>query len=53
MRKAYNRHQALMGINVGFGSLADICAAKSHVRFSPNSDRKSEIPEKVMSALPP
>jgi hypothetical protein len=26
---------------VRFGSLADICAAKRHVRFTPNSDRKS------------
>jgi len=27
--------------------------AKRHVRFTPNSDRESEIPAKVMSALPP
>jgi hypothetical protein len=27
--------------NVRFGSKADICAAKSDVRFTPNSDRKS------------
>jgi hypothetical protein len=39
--------------NVRFGSLADICSAKGHVRFAPNSDRKSEFPQKVMSALPP
>src|SRR6185437_9421949 len=28
-------------------------AAKTHVRFTPNSDRKSGFPRKVMSALPP
>src|SRR6476660_5224834 len=27
--------------NVRFGSLADMCAAKSDVRFTPNSDSKS------------
>ena len=26
------------GANVRFGSLADMCAAKRHVRFTPNSD---------------
>src|SRR5262245_60224675 len=36
-----------------FGSKADICAAKSDVRFTPNSDRKSGFPHKVMSALLP
>jgi hypothetical protein len=36
-----------------FGSKADICAAKSDVRFTPNSDRKSGLPHKVTSALPP
>jgi hypothetical protein len=30
-----------------------MCAAKRHVRFTPNSDRKSEFPQTVMSALPP
>jgi len=39
--------------NVRFGSRADICSAKGHVRFTPNSDRESEIPQKAMSALPP
>jgi hypothetical protein len=39
--------------NVRFGSLADIYGAKRHVRFTPNSDRKSGFPHKVMSALPP
>ena len=38
--------------NVRFGSKADIRAAKSHVRFTPNSDRESGLPQKVMSALP-
>jgi hypothetical protein len=36
--------------NVRFGSLTDICSAKGHVRFAPNSDRESEIPQKAMSA---
>jgi hypothetical protein len=27
--------------HVRFGSLADICSAKGHVRFASNSDRKS------------
>jgi len=31
--------------NVRFGSKADMCAATSHVRFTPNSDRESEIPQ--------
>ena len=29
-----------------------MCAAKRHVRFTPNSDRKSGLPQTVMSALP-
>lgn len=45
--------------NVRFGSLADICSAKRHVRFNPDSGRKSghpangkaDIPQMVMSAL--
>src|SRR5262249_37101928 len=37
---------------VGFGSKADICTAPAHVRFTPNSDRKSGLPQTVMSALP-
>jgi hypothetical protein len=41
------------GANVCFGSLADICSAKGHVRFAPNSDRESGFPQTVMSALPP
>src|SRR5215813_4245536 len=39
--------------NVRFGSLADICSAKGHVRFAPNSDGESGLPQTVMSALPP
>jgi hypothetical protein len=38
--------------NVRFGSLADICSAKEHVRFAPNRDRESGLLQKVMSALP-
>jgi len=30
-----------LGLNVRFGSQADICAAKSDVRFAPNSDCES------------
>jgi hypothetical protein len=37
---------------VRFGSKADIRAAKSHVCFTPNSDRESEFRPKVVSALP-
>jgi hypothetical protein len=39
--------------DVRFGSKADMCNAPTHVRFTPNSDRKSGILAKVMSALPP
>jgi hypothetical protein len=39
--------------DVRFGSKADMCSAKGHVRFTPNSDRKSGLPQMVMSALPP
>ena len=39
--------------HVRFGSKADICAAKDHVRFTPNSDRESGHQQTVMSALPP
>ena len=35
--------------DVRFGSLADVCSAKGHVRFAPNSDRESGFPQKVMS----
>jgi hypothetical protein len=30
-----------------------MCGAKWHVRFTPNSDRESGLPQTVMSALPP
>src|SRR5262245_27316637 len=40
-------------IHVRFGSKADSCSAVTHVRFTPNSDRKSRHPQTVMSALPP
>jgi len=29
-----------------------MCVAKSDVRFAPNSDRESGLPQPVMSALP-
>jgi hypothetical protein len=32
------------------GQKADICAAKTHVRFTPNSDRKSGFSQTAMSA---
>ena len=38
---------------VRFGSKADMCAAKRHVCFTPNSDRGSGLPQTAMSALPP
>src|SRR5262245_12933334 len=38
--------------NVRFGSKADICIAKRHVRVTPKSDRESRFPQKGMSALP-
>src|SRR5262249_34691224 len=40
-------------VHVRFGSKADMCTAPAHVRFTPNSDRESRLPEKVMSALTP
>jgi hypothetical protein len=39
--------------DVCFGSKADVWAAKSDVRFTPNSDRESGHVPMVMSALPP
>ncbi|MGB8668481.1 MAG: hypothetical protein WCD29_01705, partial [Pseudolabrys sp.] len=38
---------------VRFGSKADMCGAPTHVRFTPNSDRKCGFSQKAMSALPP
>jgi hypothetical protein len=39
--------------DVRFGSSADICIARSDVRFTPNSDRESGLRQTVMSALSP
>src|SRR5262249_5819022 len=39
--------------NVRFESEADICGAKGLVRFTPDSDRESGLPQTIMSALPP
>jgi hypothetical protein len=39
--------------DVRFGSKADMCGATDDVRFTPESDCESEIPQKAMSALPP
>jgi hypothetical protein len=50
---AHNRPQAVTKLDVRFGSLADICSAKGHVRFAPNSDRETGFQQTVMSALPP
>jgi hypothetical protein len=41
-----------MPIDVRFGSEADTCAAKSDVRFTPDSDRKSGVPQEVAAASP-
>jgi hypothetical protein len=35
------------------GQKADMCGAKGHVRFTPNSDRESGHQQTVVSALPP
>ena len=45
--------QQIQVAHVRFGSKADICSAPTHVRFTPNSDRKSRHTQTVMSALPP
>src|SRR5262245_55195796 len=39
-------------LDVRSGSKADICSAPTHVRFTPNSDRKNRDAQMVMSALP-
>src|SRR5262245_39686209 len=39
--------------HVCFGSKADISQYSRHVRFTPNSDRESGLPQTVMSALRP
>src|SRR5262245_53720759 len=41
------------GCYVRFGSEADMCSARGHVRFTPNSDRESGHPQTAMSALHP
>src|SRR5262249_11970448 len=51
--KSASLPQHEMRTDVRFGSQADICVAKAHVRSTPNSDRKSGLPQTVMSALPP
>jgi hypothetical protein len=40
-------------MHVRFGSKADICTAPTHVRFTPNSDRKGEIPKKAVQLVIP
>src|SRR5262245_27084152 len=47
---ALNTHTG--GPNVGFGSKADICGAKRHVRFTLNSERKSGHPMVDREASP-
>jgi hypothetical protein len=37
-------HTTHLNSHVRFGSKADMCAAKCHVRFTPNSDHKSGHP---------
>jgi len=49
----WKRMPVTQQVNVRFGSKADICGAKRHVRFTPSSDRESRHSRKVMSALPP
>src|SRR5262245_2534777 len=39
-------------VYVRFGSKADICVAIGHVRFTPNSDRESEIPQRPCLLYP-
>jgi hypothetical protein len=38
--------------HVRFGSEADMCDAKSDVRFAPDSDRESGLQQKVISVCP-
>ena len=47
-----NRTEILIRADVRFGSNADTCAAKDHVRFTPKSDRDGGLPQNGMSALP-
>jgi len=46
-------HRSVSDLHREDPARADICGAKAHVRFTPNSDRESEFPHNVMSALPP
>jgi hypothetical protein len=39
-------------VRVRFGSKADMCVAKPHVRLTPDSDRESGHAQMVVSALP-
>ena len=41
-----------MTANVRFGSKADICGAKRHVRFTPDSDRESGLPKRSCLLYP-
>ena len=49
---AHNRSRVQVRPDVRFGSLADICAAISDVRFTPIATAKADFPQKTMSALP-
>jgi len=40
------------GSDVCYESYQTFRTASAHVRFTPNSDRESELPQTVMSALP-
>src|SRR5262245_35517578 len=53
MRNQVAHYHCTTGTYVRFGSKADMCNAKRDVRFIPNSNRESEIPQKAMSALAP
>jgi len=44
--------QLRMFTDVRYGSKANMCGANRYVRFSPESDRESRHPQRVMSALP-
>jgi hypothetical protein len=47
------RYIARWQLMSALGQKRTYAVQKSHVRFTPNSDRESEIPQTVMSALPP
>jgi hypothetical protein len=49
--ESYSFCQGRQDRDVPYGSGTDICSAKWHVRFTPNSDRESGL-QKTMSALP-